>query len=120
MDFQEHTQLHLHMREALIAALHESRPVDPDTLGADRLCPTGCWIHGEGAKRWAGNHAFLGLLETHRIFHQQAGLVANQINGGQWAQAQKSLRHGSSFALALADLAAAFRRMRAAAETLAA
>lgn len=120
MDFQEHAQHHHHMREALVAALHERQPVDLAALRSDRHCPTGCWINGEGARRWAGNHALLGLLESHRAFHQQAGLVADQINRGQWAEAQKSLRQGSPFALALSDLTTALRRMRATAESLAA
>ena len=72
------------------------------------------------ARVHAGNHAFLGLLESHRAFHQQAGLVADQINRGQWTEAQRSLRHGSPFALAVGDLAAALRRMRVTAESLAA
>ncbi len=120
MDFQEHTQNHHNIREALVAALSERQPVDLVALRSDRHCPTGCWIHGEGARRWAGNHALLGLMESHRTFHQQAGLVADLINRGQWAEAQKSLRHGSPFALAHSDLIAALRRMRATAESLAA
>ncbi|MBO9545792.1 CZB domain-containing protein [Caulobacter sp.] len=120
MDFQEHANQHHHIREALVAALHERRPVDPAAMRSDRSCPTGCWIHGEGARRWAGNHAFLGLLEAHRAFHQQAGLIADQIHRGQWAEAQRSLRQGSPFAMAFSDLSAALRRMRATAETLAA
>lgn len=120
MDFQEHAQHHHHMQEALVPALNDRRSVDPTALRSDRHCPTGCWIHGEGARRWASNHAFLGLLESHRDFHQQAGLVADQINRGQWTDAQRSLRQGSPFAQALADLSAAFRRVRATAESLAA
>ena len=120
MDFQEHTHHHHHMREALVAALNARHPVDSAALRSDRHCSTGCWIHGDGARRWAGNHAFLGLLESHRAFHQQAGLVADQISRGQWAEAQKSLRNGSPFAFALSDLTAALRRMRATAESLAA
>ncbi|RRN63923.1 CZB domain-containing protein [Caulobacter sp. 602-1] len=120
MDFQEHAHHHHHMREALVTALNERRPVDPTALRSDRHCPLGCWLHGEGARRWAGNHAFLGLLESHRDFHQQAGLVADQVNRGQWTEAQRSLRQGSPFAQALADLSAALRRMRATAGSLAA
>ncbi|AYV48589.1 hypothetical protein CFHF_19785 [Caulobacter flavus] len=120
MDFQEHANQHHQIREALVAAVNERRAVDPAVLRSDRVCPIGCWIHGDGARLWAGNHAFLGLLENHRAFHQQAGLVADQINRGQWAEAQRSLRSGSPFAMALADLAAALRRMRATAGTLAA
>ena len=120
MDFQEQAHQHTQIREALVAAVTERHPIDPNALRSDRLCPTGCWLHGEGARRWAGNHAFLGLLETHRAFHQQAGLVADQIHRGQWTDAQRALRNGSSFALALADLQAALRRMRTAASSLAA
>ena len=120
MDFQEQAHQHTEIREALVAAVTERNPVDPTALRSDRLCPTGCWLHGEGARRWAGNHAFLGLLETHRAFHQQAGAIAEQISRGHFAEAHKALRNGAPFALALADLIAALRRMRSAASSLAA
>jgi hypothetical protein len=120
MDFQEQAHQHAQIREALIAAIAKRHPFDSAALPSDRLCPTGCWLHGEGARRWAGNHAFLGLLEAHRSFHQHASLVADLISRGQWAEAQRAFRTGSPFTLAHADLNAALRRMRAAAATLAA
>lgn len=120
MDFQEQTHFHIEIREALLAAITERQTIDAVALRSDRHCPTGCWLHGDGSRRWAGNHAFLGLIETHRAFHQQAGAVAEQISRGQWAEAQRALRSGSPFTLALADLTAALRRMRSAASSMAA
>lgn len=120
MDFQEQAHHHTQIRETLAAAISERHPVDPSALRSDRLCPMGCWLHGEGARRWSGNHAFLGLLETHRAFHQQAAAVADQISRGQLAEAQRALRNGTPFALALSDLTASLRRMRSAALSVAA
>lgn len=120
MDFQEHAKQHSQIRDALIAAITERQAIDPATLRSDRLCPSGCWLHGEGARRWAGNHAFLGLIEAHRAFHHEAAGVADLISRGQWVEAQRSLRNGSPFALALGDLTAALRRMRTAATSVAA
>ncbi|PVM83493.1 hypothetical protein DDF67_20880 [Caulobacter endophyticus] len=120
MDFQEQAQQHSQIREALLAAVTERRALDPALLPTDRLCPTGCWLQGEDARRWAGHHALLGLVETHRAFHQEAAVVAGHIQRGQWTQGQRALRNGSPFALALTDLLAALRRMRAAASSLAA
>lgn len=120
MDFQEQAHHHADIREALDAAIIEQQPIDPAAFKSDRLCSTGCWLHGDGARRWAGNHAFLGLLEAHREFHRQAGAVAERIHRGQFAEAQRALRNGTPFAQALADLTAAFRRMRAASSSIAA
>lgn len=120
MDFQEQAHHHTEIREALVAAITERQPMDPDALRSDRLCPTGCWLHGDGARRWAGNHAFLGLLEAHRAFHQQAGAVADLIRRGQFAEAHRALRNGAPFSQASADLNAALRRMRLASSSLAA
>lgn len=120
MDFQEQAHQHTQIREALVAAITERHSINLDALRSDRLCPTGCWLRGEGVRRWAGHHAFLGLLETHRALHQQAASIADLINREKWSEAQKALRAGSQFALALADLNAALRRMRATATTLAA
>lgn len=120
MDFHEQTLLHTQIRDALSTAMSAPSSLAPSNFKSDRLCPTGCWLHGEGARRWAGNHAFLGLLEAHREFHAQAGAVAEQISRGQLAEAQRALRNGTPFALALADLTSAFRRMRTAATSVAA
>lgn len=120
MDFHEQAHEHTQIREALSAAIDQQTRLDPTALKSDRLCPTGCWLHGEAARRWAGNHVFLGLLEAHREFHAQAGAVAAQIGRGQFAEAQRALRNGTPFALALANLTASFRRMRAAAISVAA
>lgn len=120
MDFHEQAQTHTQIRETLSAAIADQIPLDVSTLKSDRLCPTGCWLHGNGARRWAGNHAFMGLLEAHRAFHAQAGALADQINRGHYNEAQRALRNGTPFAQALADLNAAFRRMRTAATSVAA
>lgn len=120
MDFQEQAHQHSQIRETLGAAITEQRRIDPAAFKSDRLCPAGCWLHGEGGKRWAGNHAFLSLLEAHREFHAAAGAVAEQVGRGQFAEAQRGLRNGMPFAQALADLTLAFRRMKTAATTLAA
>lgn len=115
MDFQEQAHHHTQIRDALAAAISERTAPDPQALRSDRLCATGCWLHGEGARRWAGNHAFLGLLETHRAFHREAAAVADLIVRGEYVEAQRALRLGTPFAHALADLAAALRRMKSAA-----
>ncbi len=112
MDFLEHAHQHTLIRETLGAAISEQQPLKPADYKSDRLCPTGCWLHGEGARRWAGNHSFLALLEAHREFHLRAGEVAES---GATVEAQRALRNGTPFAYALADLNAAFRRMKAAA-----
>ncbi|ATC31010.1 hypothetical protein CA606_00845 [Caulobacter vibrioides] len=115
MDFLEHAHQHTLIRETLGAAISEQQPLKPADYKSDRLCPTGCWLHGEGARRWAGNHAFLNLLEAHREFHLRAGEVAELAQRGATVEAQRALRNGTPFAYALADLNAAFRRMKAAA-----
>lgn len=120
MDFLEQARLHAQIRDELSAAIAERRKVDVAAFRSDRICETGCWLHGEGRKRWAGNHAFLGLLETHRDFHAAVALVGDRINREQYAEAQRSLRNGGAFADSLAVLTGAFRRMKAAAEMLAA
>ena len=114
MDFLEHAHQHTLIRETLGAAISEQAPIDPAAYKSDRQCPTGCWLHGEGARRWAGNHAFLNLLEAHREFHLRAGEVAELAKRGQHTEAQRALRNGTPFAHALADLNAAFRRMKTA------
>lgn len=120
MDFQEQAQLHSQIRDALAAAISERQPPAPALLATERLCPTGCWLQGPGARRWAGNHTFLCVSETHRAFHREVDAIAGQIARGQWHDAQKALPQGAALAQALGDLTAALRSMRTAAATLAA
>ena len=120
MDFHEQTRQHTQIRGTRSTAISAPSSLDPSLFKSDRRCPTGCWLHGEGGRRWATNHAFLGPMEAHREFHAQAGAVAEQIGRGQLAQAQRALRNGTPFALALAELTAAFRRRRTAATSAAA
>lgn len=120
MDFQEQSLHHIQIRDAFAAAINARRS-DADTIALpERDCPAGRWIYGEAARRWAGHHAYLGLLEAHRAFHQQADIVAAQIRRQQWSEGQKALRAGSPFTQALADLNAALRRMRTATAALSA
>lgn len=119
MEFQHHASQHSQIREMLSAAIVEQASVDGLLLRSPCHCEVGRWLGGEGARRWAGHHAFLGLNEAHREFHACAGQVAELINGGDYVEAQRALRSGSRFSLALADLASAFRRMKAAAELVA-
>ncbi|WP_165191632.1 CZB domain-containing protein [Caulobacter soli] len=120
MDLQEQARLHGQVRDALQAAIDGQDGLDIAAFKSDRQCETGCWLHGEGQRRWAGNHAFLGLMEAHRAFHAAAGSVADQINRGRHAEAQRALRNGAPLAMALSDLNAAFRRMKATRENVAA
>lgn len=115
MDFLEQAHQHGLVRDELTAAISARRKVDAAVLRSDKLCEMGCWLHGEGRRAWAGNHAFLSLHETHRTFHTIAAGIADQINREQFADAQRALRGGMPLAQALADLTASLRRMKAAA-----
>lgn len=119
MDFVEQTQFHNRICEDLEEAMAGGRQVDAVAVRAERQCAAGQWLHGEGHRRMPGSHLHLHCLEAHREFHRVAGQVADQVNRGAVADARRSLRNGGALAQAKADLTAAFRKMRIAAETTA-
>ena len=48
---------------------------------------------------------FVALLESHAEFHKTAGAVAQQINAGQYEQAERLIGSGSRFALVSTEVA---------------
>ncbi|WP_343699660.1 CZB domain-containing protein [Caulobacter sp.] len=116
MDFQEQAQRHLQVRDELHEAIASQSRVDARALRADSTCDLGCWLQGEGRRRWPGNHAYLSLLEAHRDFHAAAADVAELINRGDFTEAQRRLRANTPLSVASAALTAGARRMRLAVE----
>ncbi|HJV42561.1 CZB domain-containing protein [Caulobacter sp.] len=118
MDFTEETHAHAQVCDHLLEAVGDKTTVDAATIRSDRHCNTGRWLFGPTQQRWAGNHTYLNCVEAHREFHQAAGEVAELINRGEYAEANRRLRNGSRLAMATSGLNTAFRRMRLAMEAV--
>jgi hypothetical protein len=118
MDLTEEAHAHARIYNELIDAVAEKRQVDAAKLRADRQCSTGQWLHGPLQQRWAGNHTYLNCVEAHREFHHAAFEVAELINRGDYAEANRRLRNGNRLSMASSGLTTAFRRIRLALEAV--
>ena len=118
MDLTEEAHAHARIYDELVDAVADKRQVDAAKLRADRQCSTGQWLHGPLQQRWAGNHTYLNCVEAHREFHQAAAEVADLINRGEYAEANRRLRNGNRLSMATSGLNTAFRRLRTALDTV--
>ena len=118
MDLTEEARAHAKICDHLLEAVASKTTVDAAALRSDRQCGAGRWLHGPIQQRWAGNHTYLNCVEAHREFHQAASEVADLINRGEYAEANRRLRNGSRLAMATSTLTTAFRRMRLAMEAV--
>ncbi|PZR34168.1 CZB domain-containing protein [Caulobacter segnis] len=118
MDLTEHAHAHTKIYDELRDAVAERRSVDAAALRAERQCGSGQWLYGPLQQRWAGNHTYLNCVEAHREFHQAAVEVAELINRGEYAEANRRLRNGNRLSLAASGLTTAFRRLRLALEAV--
>ena len=65
--------------------------MDAATIGRDDCCVLGKWLYSEGKVLHGDKSPFAGLVTSHAAFHQNAGAVAEAINAGDFATAEKML-----------------------------
>ena len=97
-DFDKAIEAHRAWKVKLRKAISDHEKLDAATICLDNQCPLGKWIHGPGGSQWGSRPTFVELLNKHAEFHQTAGAVAQQINAGQYAQAEQLIGSGSRFA----------------------
>lgn len=92
--------------------------LDPDWVSRDDQCELGQWIHGPGARQFAGQPEFADLRNNHAAFHQCAARVLSLAQSGQPARAAAEMAPGGEFARisrqVVGDLAAMFMRLQSA------
>ena len=72
-------------------AIEQRTAVDAATIGRDDCCVLGKWLYSEGKVLHGDKSPFAGLVTSHAAFHQNAGAVAEAINAGDFATAEKML-----------------------------
>lgn len=118
LDFSEAIEAHQDWKLRLQAVI-EGRSVeklDPQVVGRDDRCLLGCWILGEGARRFGGQRKFADLRAKHAYFHVCAGRILALAQSGQKEAAVTELGPTGEFARlsrdVTTDLAALFLRLK--------
>jgi len=97
MDLKEAIRAHEEWRQKFRCALIKRETLDAATIGMDNCCDLGRWLYGD-AKTQLGKLASYGdTVAKHKVFHREAGRVANAISGNQHVEAEKLLADGSAF-----------------------
>lgn len=101
-------------KNKLKAAIASKSVVDAETFARDDCCEIGQWLYGEGGSIYRKAPEFTALLERHKVFHLEAGKVAQQINGKNFVGASRMIESGTPFgtaSLAVAEALVALKRV---------
>ena len=112
IDFDKVIAAHQQWRVTLRNAALRGKELDANTIRRDDCCALGKWIHGPGGQRWGREPLFTELLGHHKAFHAEAGKVADLINAGQVAQAEKHMGPGTAFVQAGHNVTQTIRQLR--------
>ncbi|GAB3188840.1 methyl-accepting chemotaxis protein [Hydrogenophaga aquatica] len=111
-DFEAAITAHHQWRITLRNAIGRNLTVDADKLRRDDCCMLGEWLHGPGKQRWSSVPAFSNLLGKHKVFHQEAGKVADVINQKRHKDAEAMLDASKPFGHAGQEVITAIRDLR--------
>ena len=91
-------------------ASHET--FDAVTISADDCCELGQWLYGEGRRLFGKLPTHAHCVATHKLFHLEAGKVAEAINAKNFADADGMLAADTSFSKTSNALTAAILRLK--------
>ena len=112
MDLEKALTAHAEWKIKLRGAIHKKERLDEATIGSDRCCPLGQWLHGEAKQTYAKLPSHVACVARHAEFHRQAAAVAHSINGGKFAEAEAMLGNGSVYSSASNAVALAIMALR--------
>jgi len=112
MNLDEAFSKHAEWKVKFRTAISKQETLDAATIGKDDCCALGTWLHGAGRARFNGQAAFTDLVAKHRTFHAEAGKVAKLINDKKFAEADKALESGTSYAAASSQVGIAISSLK--------
>jgi methyl-accepting chemotaxis protein len=80
-------------------AIDKHEKVDAGSIGKDNCCDLGKFLHGAGKAQLGALPSYALCVAKHAEFHREAGRVAQVINDGKYAEADKLL-DGKTYAAA--------------------
>ena len=99
-------------KDRLRQAIASQSALDAATMARDDCCEIGQWLHGQSSLRFRDTPEFSALLGRHRLFHVEAGRVAETINARQFVEARQMMQGGTAFASASLAVGLALKAMQ--------
>lgn len=111
MNLDEAILKHAEWKLKLRTAISKHEKLDVNTIGKDNCCDLGKWLYGEG-KKHAQSASYTDLVVKHARFHQQAALVATEINAAEFSKATQMLANETPYAVASSSVAMAIQKLK--------
>ena len=86
--------------------------LDAAIISADNCCELGQWLYGEGKALFGKLPSHTHCVSTHKIFHREAGTIADAINAKKFVAAGGMLSAQAAFSSASEALAEAVRQLK--------
>ncbi len=112
MELDDAIATHVRWKVKLRQAMASREKLDPNTIRRDDACELGKWLRGPGKRHHGHCAPFAELVQHHAEFHEQAALVATEINAGHHDKATHMLNGGSAYWAASAAIAASVVRLK--------
>lgn len=103
---------HNEWKEKFRTAIAKQVIIDMATVSADNCCALGKWLYGEGKRLFGKLPSHTHCVATHKIFHREAGKVAEAINSHNFVEAESLLGTNKPFSDTSNALTAAILRLK--------
>ncbi len=97
-------------------AITKNETLDATAISDDNCCELGKWLYGEGKTLFGKLPMHAHCVATHKIFHHEAGAIAEAINAKQFIESDNMLSAHAHFSLTSLALTAAILRLTKEAE----
>jgi Chemoreceptor zinc-binding domain len=103
---------HNEWKERFRTAIATQDTIDMATISADNCCALGKWLYGEGKRLFGKLPSHTHCVATHKIFHREAGKIAEAINSYNYVEAESMLGTNTPFSNTSNALTAAILRLK--------
>lgn len=97
MNLDDAIKAHGEWKIKLRMAMVKKERLDAATIARDDCCALGKWLHGDAKSRYGSLPAYRDCVTKHAAFHRQAGGVAQAINNGDYAGAERMLEGSTPY-----------------------
>jgi methyl-accepting chemotaxis protein len=91
MNAEKAIEAHRKWKERFYIAMQKREHLNVAEILADNCCEFGQWLHGEAKEKFGHLASYRTCVELHAAFHQEAGKVAQDINTGNFLEANKKM-----------------------------
>lgn len=112
IDLDSAIQKHAQWKVKLHSAITRQEKLVVDEISRDDCCIFGKWLYGEAKSKYSHLNNYIDCRDKHKLFHLEAGRVAQFINDEKYDEAETMLGASSSYAQASSGVATAIISLR--------